>query len=108
MIEGVDVSREVGLRPVEDRDLDLFFDYQADSEAAAMAAVPTQDRGRFDALRLFVSGVPVRPLHAHVAAHNAGSIRVLQKCGFRRDHEQETQAPVPDDGIKELLFVLAQ
>ncbi len=24
-----------------------------------------------------------RPLHAHVAKHNAGSIRVLEKCGFR-------------------------
>ena len=23
-----------------------------------------------------------RPLHAHAAADNAGSIRVLQKCGF--------------------------
>lgn len=25
---------------------------------------------------------PVRPLHAHAAADNAGSIRVLEKCGF--------------------------
>jgi len=27
---------------------------------------------------------PTRPLYAGVAAHNAGSIRVLQKCGFVR------------------------
>jgi RimJ/RimL family protein N-acetyltransferase len=26
--------------------------------------------------------VTVRPIHAHVAAHNVGSIRVLEKCGF--------------------------
>jgi RimJ/RimL family protein N-acetyltransferase len=26
--------------------------------------------------------VRARPLHAHVAKHNAASIRVLRKCGF--------------------------
>lgn len=56
------------------------------------------------ALRLFVAEVPDRPLHAHVAAHNAGSIRVLQKCGF----SFEGQTPVLEDGIEELHFVLAQ
>lgn len=34
------------------------------------------------ALRLFLHEVTRRPLHASVAAHNAGSIRVLEKCGF--------------------------
>jgi len=42
------------------------------------------------------------------AAHNAGSIRVLQKCGFQRDRVQETQAPKPEDGIEEFIFVLAR
>src|SRR5690349_9981108 len=41
------------------------------------------------AVALLVAELPVRPLHAHVAAHNVGSIRVLEKCGFRRDREQE-------------------
>jgi RimJ/RimL family protein N-acetyltransferase len=27
--------------------------------------------------------VPLRPLHARVAKTNLGSIRVLEKCGFR-------------------------
>jgi RimJ/RimL family protein N-acetyltransferase len=27
-----------------------------------------------------------RPLHAHVADHNVGSRRVLEKCGFVFDH----------------------
>jgi RimJ/RimL family protein N-acetyltransferase len=34
-------------------------------------------------LALFLAEVKVRPLHARVAKHNAGSIRVLQKCGFK-------------------------
>ena len=36
------------------------------------------------ALAAFLDVETTRPLHAHVAAHNAGSIRVLQKCGFQR------------------------
>jgi RimJ/RimL family protein N-acetyltransferase len=35
------------------------------------------------ALTLFVAEVEVRPLLAYVAVHNVGSIRVLEKCGFR-------------------------
>ena len=60
------------------------------------------------ALALFVDEVPIRPLYAHVAAHNVGSIRVLEKCGFRRDRVQELEAPAPtpDDGIEEFIFVL--
>ena len=46
----------------------------------------------------------MRPLHAHVARHNAGSIRVLEKCGFR----QVGDAVTGDGGVDELLFVLAQ
>ena len=58
------------------------------------------------ALSQFVSEVPDRPLYAYVATHNAGSIRVLQKCGFQRDHAQEAHIPEPDDGIEEYLFTL--
>ena len=37
------------------------------------------------ALREFVTRIDVaRPLHASAAADNAGSIRVLEKCGFTR------------------------
>lgn len=35
------------------------------------------------ALALFVAEVRERPLIAHVARANVGSIRVLEKCGFR-------------------------
>jgi RimJ/RimL family protein N-acetyltransferase len=34
------------------------------------------------ALHLFLDLEPHRPLRAHVARHNLGSIRVLEKCGF--------------------------
>jgi len=59
------------------------------------------------ALALFTDAISFRPLYAHVAAHNVGSIRVLRKCGFRRDREQEAKAPAPEDGIEELIFVLS-
>ena len=58
------------------------------------------------ALALLVDEVSVRPLYAHVVAHNVGSIRVLEKAGFRRDRDQEAKAPPPHDGIEELIFVL--
>jgi len=35
-----------------------------------------------------------------------GSIRVLDKCGFRRDRVQEEKAPASVDGIAEFVFVL--
>ena len=162
MTEDTDARHQVRLRAVEDGDLDVLFDHQADPEAAEMAAFPARDRERFDAhwakirlddtvvsriilvdglvagsinswqdegqrlvgywigrehwgrgvatnaLTLFLSDLPARPVYAHVAAHNTGSIRVLQKCGFQRDRVQETQAPKPEDGIEEFLFVLVR
>jgi RimJ/RimL family protein N-acetyltransferase len=59
-----------------------------------------------EALGQFLGEVPTRPLYAHVAVHNVGSARVLEKCGFRRDHVLEANAPAPDDGIEEFIFVL--
>jgi RimJ/RimL family protein N-acetyltransferase len=56
------------------------------------------------ALGLMLAEVSARPLHAHVAAHNAGSVRVLEKCGFRRDPAHETHDP--DDGVEEHLYVV--
>lgn len=150
----------VRLRPVEDGDLDLFFEHQLDPEAVAMAAFPARDRDQFtahwakvradealvtrtivaagevagnigswpdegvqlvgywigrewwgrgvatQALTLLLDELTIRPVHAHVAAQNAGSVRVLEKCGFQRDREQEAAAPAPDDGVEELVFVL--
>jgi RimJ/RimL family protein N-acetyltransferase len=45
------------------------------------------------ALRAFLEEIPERPLHALVHADNAGSIRVLEKCGFVQVGEDE-EGPV--------------
>ena len=55
------------------------------------------------ALREFLESHELhRPIHAFVALSNIGSIRVLEKCGFRRAGEPETG----EDGVTEVLFVL--
>ncbi len=42
------------------------------------------------ALEEFLAAIDERPLYAGVAQHNAGSIRVLEKCGFLlRGEEQD-------------------
>ena len=48
------------------------------------------------ALTLYLELVRVRPLHAHVAAHNVGSIRVLEKCGFTVSDSQTTDTEALD------------
>ncbi len=56
------------------------------------------------ALAQFLETVRARPLYAHVAKHNAGSLRVLEKCGFRASAEQP---PGPgDDGVEEIVMEL--
>ena len=151
---------DVRLRTVEDADLEVFFEHQADPQGVEMAAFPARDRDQFDAhwaklradatlfvrtiladgevagnigswpdhdvrllgywigreywgrgvatraVALLAEELAVRPLGAHVAAHNLGSIRVLEKCGFRRDRDREAAEPVPVDGIEEFVYVL--
>jgi RimJ/RimL family protein N-acetyltransferase len=53
------------------------------------------------ALRAYLEEVETRPLHARVAPHNAGSIRVLEKCGFRLIGRADG-----GDGLVDLLYVL--
>lgn len=46
------------------------------------------------ALALFLVEIEKRPLHARVASENAGSIRVLERCGFHitgREHSPATE-----------------
>lgn len=56
------------------------------------------------ALAAFLHLVTERPLHAHVVTHNAGSIRVLEKCGFSLEREEGVE--VAGDDVAELVFVL--
>ena len=57
------------------------------------------------ALAAFLPLVAARPLHAHVAKHNVGSIRVLEKCGFTVARDEPVA--VVGDEIVELVMVLA-
>lgn len=56
------------------------------------------------ALSQFLEVEPIRPLHAWVAVHNTGSIRVLEKCGFRTVAQENPQHP---DGVAEVLLTLS-
>ncbi len=140
----------VFLRPVIEPDLLIFYDHQADKEAAKMAAFPSRDKENFylhwhkimanadnilltvevdgavagnvvsfmmdgvrevgywigrefwgrgiatTALAAFLKEVKIRPLYAHVAKTNPGSMRVLEKCGFT----------LLSDGDKEVVYLL--
>jgi RimJ/RimL family protein N-acetyltransferase len=50
------------------------------------------------ALAAFLDQVEPRPLYAHVAKHNAGSRRVLEKCGFVLHGENPEFATI--DGVR--------
>lgn len=56
------------------------------------------------AMGLFVAEVAVRPIHALVAKDNAGSIRVLEKCGFVVTGED--RSPGLDGDVEEFVFTL--
>ncbi|NOK07781.1 GNAT family N-acetyltransferase [Corallococcus exercitus] len=55
------------------------------------------------ALAEFLVHEPIRPLHAWVAVHNVGSIRVLEKSGFRTVAQEDPQHA---DGVAEVLMTL--
>ena len=53
------------------------------------------------ALLLFLGLVKTRPLYAHVARHNIGSRRVLEKCGFKVIGEEPEEFILKIDGLVE-------
>ncbi|MFE9921313.1 GNAT family N-acetyltransferase [Streptomyces sp. NPDC005774] len=56
------------------------------------------------ALRALLAEVTERPLHARVAADNAGSLRVLEKCGFRVLARETGYAPARGAETDELVL----
>lgn len=58
------------------------------------------------ALALFLEVVRVRPLYARAASDNAGSLRVLEKSGFRVIGTEESFAPARGAEIEETILQL--
>ncbi|MFF1375185.1 GNAT family N-acetyltransferase [Streptomyces sp. NPDC058308] len=58
------------------------------------------------ALRGLLELEPDRPLYARAAADNTGSIRVLEKCGFRLSTTERGYAPARGAEIDEVVLVL--
>ena len=59
------------------------------------------------ALAQFLTLVRARPLFARVAKHNAGSIRVLEKCGFVVVGDDLIPASIGEDEVQEFIMRLA-
>ncbi len=157
----MNADRTVGLRPVREDDVEIFFRQQCEPEGAAMAMFPTRDRAAFyghwqktslrdDAKRMTITvgdavagnigswetsdednvlvgywlgkeywgrGIATaaldlylrehehrRPLHARVVSTNLGSIRVLEKCGFRLVGRETEPSDAFGVEVEELLF----
>jgi RimJ/RimL family protein N-acetyltransferase len=75
-----------------ERDVGYWIDRQFWGKGVATAA-----------LSAFLEELDTRPLYAHVATHNVGSIRVLEKCGFERTRGGSTPSA---EGVEELLLKL--
>ena len=56
------------------------------------------------ALELLMDLVPVRPLHARAASDNVGSLRVLQKTGFKIIGTENSFAPGRNSTIEETIL----
>jgi RimJ/RimL family protein N-acetyltransferase len=58
------------------------------------------------ALKEFLRTIETRPLYAHVAKHNIGSKRVLEKCGFTVVNENLFFSEILGKNIDEYVLVL--
>ena len=58
------------------------------------------------ALEEFLKQIETRPLYAHVAKHNVGSRRVLEKCGFTISGEERFFSQILGEDIEEYILVL--
>lgn len=83
------------------------FTLDGDREVTYWLARHAWGRGvATEALRLLVSREPERPLFARVAAHNAGSIAVLERNGFTEVSRDVAFAPGLGRDTEEIVFAL--
>ncbi len=83
------------------------FTVDGDREVTFWIAAHARGRGvATAALRLLVAREPTRPLFARAAAHNTGSIKVLQRNGFTEVSRVTSYAPGVRRDVEEIVFVL--
>lgn len=58
------------------------------------------------ALTEFLSQLPMRPLFGYAAKSNLGSLRVLEKCGFRVSREANMELHAGGSKIDTCIFIL--
>lgn len=83
------------------------FDVEDDREVTYWVARHAWGRGvATEAVRLLVMREPTRPLFARVAAHNRGSIAVLERNGFTEVSRLTSYAPGVKRDVEEIVFTL--
>jgi RimJ/RimL family protein N-acetyltransferase len=60
-----------------------------------------------NALAAFLEHEQTRSLYAHVAKHNRGSLRVLEKCGFTIIGEASGESDASDEQVQEYMLKLS-
>jgi RimJ/RimL family protein N-acetyltransferase len=155
------MGTDVRIRPVEDDDVELFWQFEQDEEASRRSAFPSRDRDRFmphwakiradpanvlrtvladdevagnvvswaqdgkqwigywlgrdywgrgvgsRAVRLFLDELTIRPMYADPVEGNTGSVRLLEKLGFRRVDVPEPDTTTYDGEVHQhVLLVL--
>ncbi|GGW63280.1 GNAT family N-acetyltransferase [Streptomyces xantholiticus] len=95
--DGAVVGHTAVYGPPEEREVTYFIDRAHWGRGIATLA-----------LRALLDTVPVRPLHARAAADNAGSIRVLRKCGFMVTGRDRGFANARGEETDEVLLTLGR
>ncbi|WP_406001586.1 GNAT family N-acetyltransferase [Streptomyces sp. NBC_00829] len=96
LADGVVVGHTAVYGPPEQREVTYVIDRAHWGRGIATAA-----------LRTLTALVTTRPLHARAAADNAGSVRVLEKCGFTVTGTDRGYANARGAEIDEVLLTLA-
>ncbi len=58
------------------------------------------------ALSMLLESLKTRPLYAHVAKQNIGSIRVLEKCGFTISSSEKRGSNISSEEPEEVIMIL--